>query len=94
MGCGLGYLAGYLVDMPDLDYFTETHQIEKTEVVTAKLHQINKWNHAQKATPQVPTLCCAMVDDKPIGLVLMKILPMLPQSSNVEETKHDQELRS
>ena len=83
-----------LVDLPDIDHFTETHQIEKTEVVTAKLHRINKWNRAQKATPRVPTLCCAMVDDKPVGLVLTKILPALPQSHNVEETKHGRELRS
>ena len=35
-----------------------------------------------------------MDDDTPFGLVLTKVLPMLPQNGNVEETKHDQELRS
>ena len=38
MGCGLGYLAGYLVHLPDLDHFTETHQIAKTDFFPIKLH--------------------------------------------------------
>jgi len=87
-----GYLSGYIVNIPDLEHFMENCQIQKSDCVVAKLRRINKWIRAQKATPPVPTLCCAMVDDEPVGFVLTNYLLTLPK--NVPATERDKELRS
>jgi len=72
----------------------ETHQIKETDSVPARLLRINQWIRAQKATPAIPTLCCAMVDGNAMGFVLTRYLDCLPGNGNVQEIKHDQELRS
>jgi hypothetical protein len=95
MAPGIGYLAGYIVPMPDIVHFLEKHQQYQTDFMAGRLYLVNRWIRAQKLTLPVPTLCCAMVDgDNVAGLVMTKHLLTLPENGEVLETERDKGLRS
>ena len=94
MGDATGYLVGYIVKMPDLEHFGEKHGIVKTKSESEKIVRINQWVSTHKIQPPLPLLCCAILESgDAAGLVLTKHLCVLPESGDVEETEHDQELK-